>query len=211
MGSVDFAVLSIISLLTARGIWTGFIRQAAFIAALIFGFWAAGRYYTLFSGLLDNFITIPQVSFLVTYSLLFTIVYLLVMLLGFGLKKVMSISLMGGFDRFVGGVFGMGKGVFVSTLLFMLVAGTLSNSSAFLQRSFFYPFLENSSRLVRSFIMDRDLRDRFQANEPAIPAIEEGVAAVYAAGKEKIPSGQELALDELRYQLAREAGSKPSK
>ncbi|MBU0479661.1 MAG: CvpA family protein [Proteobacteria bacterium] len=211
MGSIDIAVISIISLLTVRGIWTGFIRQAAFIVALIFGFWAAGRYYHLFSGLLDNFITIPQVSFLVTYSLIFAVVYLLVMLLGLGLKKVVTISMLGGFDRFIGGLFGIGKGVFITTLLFMLVAGTFANSASFLKRSYFYPFLEDSSKLVRSFIMDRSLRDRFQPSEPAIPAIEEGVANLYAANSRRITTDQERALDAIRYQLAREVGGAPSR
>ena len=124
---------------------------------------------------------------------------------GSGLKKVMTVSLLGGVDRFVGGIFGMGKGVFISTLLFMLVAGTLSNSTSFLQRSFFYPFLENSSRLVRSFIEDRELRSRFQPSEPAIPVFEEDPPP----GKNEVVSDQKLALDELRYQLAREVGDRP--
>ena len=148
MTSVDTIFLIIILSLTARGIWTGFVRQIAFIAALILGFAAAGRFYEYFADLVLPFITIPQLAFFVTYILLFVVVYFLVMLAGTALKKVMNISLLNGFDRTMGGAFGLGKGVFVASLIFVILAGSLSNSGPFLRKSSSYPFFK-SRRIVQ--------------------------------------------------------------
>jgi membrane protein required for colicin V production len=210
---MDFAVILIISLLTVRGLWTGFVRQAAFIAALVLAFLVAGTFSRQLALLCKTFTSSPQFGFLLAYGLLFVVVYLAVMLLGFGLKKVLKISLLGGFDRLLGGLFGFGKGVFFATLLFMTLAAFLSNSAPFLHRSHFYPFLDNTSKVVVSFIADRDLRSRFRPREPAIsPLFDQANRPAGPVKRETtITADQRRALDDLRYQLAREYGEHPTK
>jgi len=209
MVSIDLAVVLIISSLAARGVWTGFVRQVAFIAALILAFVVAGRFYPYFAIIFRPLVSTPQLNFLLTYSLLFVLVYLGVMLAGLGMKKVMKVSMLGGFDRLMGGIFGMGKGVFIATLLFMIIAGTLSNSATFLRKSYFYPFFDNSSRMVTSFISDRDLRSRFSPSEPAISALYDEELGLPGYRRREITEDQRRALDEIRYQLAREVGDRP--
>lgn len=210
---MDLAVILIISLLTARGIWTGFVRQAAFIAALVLAFLAASGFSRQLAVLFKPFAASPQVSFLLIYGLLFVAVYLAVMLTGVGLKKVLTVSLLGGFDRFLGGLFGFGKGVFFATLLFMTLAASLSNSAPFLRRSYLYPFLDNSSRVVVSFIADRELQQRFRPREPAISSLfdRENWRPSGKKQERSLSADQRRALDELRYQLAREHGDNPRK
>ena len=210
MSSIDSAIILIISLLTARGVWTGFVRQVSFIAALILAFMVAGRYYGHYSGFLGQFISTPQLAFMLTYMLLFVMVYLGVVFSGLGLKKVMKVSMLGGFDRFMGGIFGMGKGMFITILAFMVLAGVLSNSATFLSRSYFYPFLNNASQMVRSFIRDPDLRSSFKPKEPAISVFDED-ADLVAPRHRTVSSKHQRALDDLRYQLAKEAGERPSR
>ena len=209
MSSIDSAIILIISLLTARGVWTGFVRQLSFIVALVLGFIVAGRFYLVFSGFLGGFITTPQLAFLLTYLILFILVYLAVIFSGLGLKKFMKVSMLGGFDRFMGGMFGLGKGLFIIILMFMVLAGLLSNSATFLRKSYFYPFLNGGSLVVMSFINDPDLRASFKPKELAIPSIfaEDSRLAV-ASGRTLSPKNQR-ALDELRYQLAKEVGDRP--
>jgi membrane protein required for colicin V production len=124
----------------ARGLWTGFIRQLTFIAALLLGFLAAGRFHGQSVHLLESIIANRQLNFLITYVLLFVIVYLLVMLLGKGLKKVMSITFLGWFDRLLGGLFGILKAVFITSLIFMVVNAFLSGTNNGLKNSLSYPF-----------------------------------------------------------------------
>ncbi len=168
MTSFDAVVIIILAIFLARGIWTGFIRQIAFIAGLLLGFGAAGRFYEQFSGLVSPIIENPQIGFLVTYCILFILVYVLVMTAGVLLKKVMQITFLGWFDHLLGGVFGLGKAVFISTLLFMILAGFMSNSEAFRGKSFFFPFFSNSSRYILNFVKDTELRSGFLPKRPAI-------------------------------------------
>lgn len=206
MSSIDSAIILIISLLTARGVWTGFVRQLSFIAALILAFIVAGRFYLYFSGFLGSFITTPQLAFLLTYIVLFCMVYLAVIFSGLGLKNFLKVSMLGGFDRFMGGIFGMGKGMFILILMFMVLAGLLSNSATFLKKSYFYPFLNGGSQLVTSFINDPDLRASFKPKEPAIPSI---FAEKSVLSRRSLNPEHQQALDDLRYQLAKEVGDRP--
>lgn len=207
MSSIDSAIILIISLLTARGVWTGFVRQVSFIAALVLAFMVAGRYYGHFSGFLGHFISTPQLAFMLTYMLLFIMVYLGVVFSGLGMKKVMKVSMLGGFDRFMGGIFGMGKGMFITILVFMVLAGILSNSATFLSKSYFYPFLNNASQMVMSFIRDPDLRSSFKPKEPAISVLDAETDLV--ASRRSISPKHQRALEDLRYQLAKEVGDRP--
>ena len=123
MTAIDFGVIAIILIFLVRGIWIGFIRQLASLAALILGYLFAGRYYEQISPRLSSVISSPQLSFLVTYALLFLAVFVGVLALGYVLKKVMSLSLLGWFDRFMGGIFGLVKAGVVVTVLFMAMSG----------------------------------------------------------------------------------------
>lgn len=209
MSSIDSAIILIISLLTARGVWTGFVRQLSFIVALVMAFIVAGRFYFYFSGFLGGFITTPQLAFLVTYLLLFCLVYLAVIFSGLGLKKFMKVSMLGGFDRLMGGMFGMGKGMFILILIFMVLAGLLSNSATFLRKSYFYPVLNGGSLVVMSFINDPDLRSRFKPREPAIPSIFAENSSLSIAPPRPVNPKYQRALDDIRYQLAKEVGDRP--
>jgi membrane protein required for colicin V production len=190
-------------------VWTGFVRQLSFIIALLLAFIVAGRFYLSFSGVLGGFITTPQLAFLLTYLILFGLVYLAVIFSGNGLKKFMKVSMLGGFDRFMGGMFGMGKGMFILILMFMVLAGLMSNSATFLRKSYFYPFLNGGSLVVMSFINDPALRSSFKPKEPAIPSI---FAEKSSRSISQVRAGNpkyQRALDDIRYQLAKEVGDRP--
>lgn len=171
MTIIDSIIIIIFMAFLARGIWVGLVRQLAFIVALLLGFWVAGQYYEAASPILSNFISSPQISFIVTYSLLLVTVYFLVMLLGLGLKKVMQVTFLGWFDRLMGGLFGAGKGVIVISMVFMVIGAFLSDSNKFFKDSFFYPYLSQSSKIMLQLIKDEDLRSGFIPREPAIPNI----------------------------------------
>ncbi len=57
MNSLDFGVIAIILLFLVRGVWVGFVRQLASLAALILGYLFAGRYYEQISPRLASVIS----------------------------------------------------------------------------------------------------------------------------------------------------------
>ena len=166
--SFDIAVLAISGLLIGHGIWVGCIKQLASILALIVGFVAAGRLCEDFYQAILPFISSPNIAFLVSYLTLFVVIYLLIILLGMGLKKVVDIVLLGWFDRAMGGLIGAAKALFVAVLVFMALSSILSGSNNFLRKSFFYPYLSFSSEYLLRLIRDADIRANFMPKEPAI-------------------------------------------
>jgi membrane protein required for colicin V production len=167
MTALDIGVIVVIALFLFRGVWIGFVRQIAFILALFFGYVAAGTYYPEFSQQLTAIQT-PQLRFVVTYGLLFFTTYVVIMVLGLGLKKVVQISFLGWFDRLLGGVFGLGKAVFIATMVFMALTGIFSNNTPFIEKAFFTPYLMISSQMVTSIIRDGDLQAQMLPKKPAI-------------------------------------------
>ena len=167
MTALDIGVIVIAVFFLARGLWTGFIRQLAFLLALFLGYGAAGAYYPTLSQHL-TLIANPQLRFVVTYGLLFFATYVVIMVLGLGLKKVMQISFLGWFDRLLGGCFGLVKAVFIATLAFMALTGIFSNSSVFIEKAFFSKYLTISSQWATSIIKDKELQADLLPKKPAI-------------------------------------------
>ena len=211
MSAFDTIILIIFILFVARGVWTGFICQISFLSALILGFLAAGRLYPQLAVYLDPYIAVPELKFFVTYTVLFLLVYLTVMAIGMSLKKIMSISLLGGFDRTMGGLFGFTKAFCLTCLIFIILSGVLSSSNPMLRQAFLYPYLETSTRVILQRVGDDRLRDRFLPKKPAITSFylfEEQMARLDPLPEGKIK--EELTLDELRHRLAEEHEKKYS-
>ncbi|OIP50973.1 MAG: hypothetical protein COZ12_09330 [Deltaproteobacteria bacterium CG_4_10_14_3_um_filter_60_8] len=169
---LDVALILLALLLVIRGAWVGFVRQIAFLAGLVLGFLAAGRYFEPFSRFVLPFIHTPRFAFLVTYVLLFAATYIATMLLGLGLKRVVQIAFLSWFDRCLGALFGLGKACLLVILLFIAVTAVLSSTPAFLQHSFFFPGVEKSATIILPLIQDPGLRQRLLPKQPAIPTSE---------------------------------------
>jgi membrane protein required for colicin V production len=166
--SFDIGVLTISALLIGRGIWIGFIKQLASIVALLAGFVTAGRLHEDFYQAILPFVSNTSIAFIISYLFLFVAIYLGVILLGLGLKKVIDIALLGWFDQVLGGLIGAAKAIFIASLIFMILTNILSGSNNFLKRSACYPYLAISSEYILKLIRDADLRSSFAPKEPAI-------------------------------------------
>lgn len=167
MNALDIGVIAVSAIFLVRGVWIGFVRQIAFLLALFLGYLAAGTYYPSWSHYLSQ-VGNPQLRFVMTYALLFFGTYVLIMVLGVGLKKVMHVTFLGWFDRLMGAVFGVAKAVFISTMVFMALAGIFSSSSEFIQKSFFAQYLTTSAQWMTSIIRDKDLQQELLPKQPAI-------------------------------------------
>ncbi|MGB5883848.1 MAG: CvpA family protein [Desulfobulbales bacterium] len=164
----DVLVLVIFLAFLARGIWIGFIRQISSLLAMVGGFLLAGYFDNEFYRFILPYFNDSHTAFLITYILLFIAFFFLIKLVGLGLTKVMDITLSTWFDRAVGGLFGIIKGIFITSLIFVVITSYLSGSNKYLNKSITYPFLKQSSKVILTFIRDHDLRSYFIPKEPAI-------------------------------------------
>jgi membrane protein required for colicin V production len=124
MNVLDYIILALLILFVIQGVRKGFIISLATFIALGLGIWVAVH----FSNYLDKILTdtfhpsgtwLPILSFTIT----FLAVVILVLLVAKGVEKLVSLVGMGLLNRIAGGIFGLAKGIlFVSVLLFILVS-----------------------------------------------------------------------------------------
>lgn len=166
--SFDVIVALIFLFFLIRGIWIGFVRQLAAFLALVGSYLIAGRYTSQAMPYVDDFIANPKTVFYVSFVLLFLVGAMVFILLGKLMRKLMEVTLLGWFDRLLGLLLGALKGLVVASLLFMILASTLSASNDLLKKSLSAPFLEQGALLLQQAINDPTLRRLFTPKEPAI-------------------------------------------
>ena len=168
--SFDVIVALIFLVFIIRGVWIGFMRQFTTFLALVGSYWLAGRYSGQVMPYVQQFVENPKVVFLASFAVLFLFSALVFILAGKVLHRVMEISLLGWFDRFLGLLLGGVKGALVAVLLFMILASSLSASNELLKKSLSSPYLSKGAEMVRKIIHDPEIRKQFIPREPAIKA-----------------------------------------
>ena len=146
------------------------MRQLAAFLALVGSYWLAGRYSRELMPYVGKFIENPKLVFLVSFALLFLLSALLFILGGKVLHRVMEISLLGWFDRFLGFLLGAVKGAVLASLLYMFLASSLSASNDLLKKSISSRYLARGADILHQLISDPQLREYFLPREPAIPS-----------------------------------------
>ncbi len=168
--SFDSIIALLFLIFIARGIWIGFMRQLAAFLALVGSYWLAGRYSGELIPYVKQFVENPKLVFLASFALLFLVSAILFILAGKVLRRVMEITLLGWFDRFLGLLLGGVKAGVLSVLLYMFLSSMLSSSNTLLSKSLSAPYLKQGADVVRRIIQDRQLREEFVPKEPAIKA-----------------------------------------
>jgi membrane protein required for colicin V production len=164
----DFLVAFLFLFFFLRGAWIGFIRQLAAFFALVGGYYLAGQYADRILPWTEKFVDNPKVTFLVSFAILFLAAALVFTLIGKVLHRFLQITLLGWLDRLSGLALGGVKAAVVASLLYMLLASSLSTTNDILRKSYSSPYLKQGSELLRSFIDDPRLRKYFVQKEPAI-------------------------------------------
>jgi len=144
----DFVIITLLLLFTLRGLWIGFLRQITTLVALLVGYVIAGQYhdklFPFLRGLTDN----PHAVFWMSYVILFGVTYILTMLIGKGLARVIELTVAGWFDKLLGGVLGTAKACIVVVLLNMVLSGILAPENDMLRKCQLCPLCESGNRIL---------------------------------------------------------------
>ena len=178
----DYAVALLFLFFMARGVWIGCMRQLAAFFALVGSYYLAGQYADQFIPFAERFVTNPKLTFLLSFAGIFLLAALVFSLIGKLLHRFMQISLLGWFDRLLGLVLGGVKAAVVASLLYMVLASSLSSTNELLRKSVSSPYLKVGAGLLQSLINDPRLRKYFLEKEPAI--LNELLPARPLSGKE---------------------------
>ncbi len=164
----DFVIIGIVVLFTFRGLWVGFLRQITTLVALLVGYFIAGQYHDKLFPFLREVTDNPHAVFWTSYVILFVLTYVVTMLLGKGLAKVVELTIAGWFDKLLGGALGVVKAGVLIVLLNMVLSGILAPENTMLRDCYLAPYLEQGTKLFRSVIKDDTIRKAFVQQMPAI-------------------------------------------
>ena len=165
---LDLIVAIIFLYFVLRGAWTGLMRQLAALLALAGSYVVAAQYTAELIPYTERFVDNPKLTFILTFVVLFLLAAVAFTLIGKVLHRVMQITLLGWFDRLLGLALGALKALVLASLLYMVLASSLSTTNDLLRRSWSAPMLKQGAAVLQALINDPRLRQYFQHKEPAI-------------------------------------------
>ncbi len=157
---LDIAVGLLFVVIIIRGLFTGFSRAVSGLLGALAGFWVAANYYQYLAQRLSFLIKTDMWRGLVSFFLLFLVVYLAFAIAGIlfrGLFQVLHLSLV---DRILGAAFGFLKALAISAVILFILTLTLPANSPLLKRSYLYPKISAMTRVMTDFVPE-NLKARF--------------------------------------------------
>ena len=123
MNGIDIAILVILCGFLLKGLLRGLLKEVCSLAGLFVGAFLAFRYHGPLADALLKTIDLPaQIAVAITFTVLFLAAMIFFLVLGFLLSRFVKLLFLGGFNRLIGGMFGLCQGA----LLLAVVVFALS-------------------------------------------------------------------------------------
>ena len=125
MSGLDYAVIGVLVLSTAWGVWRGLVREVISLAGWVLAFLAANLFAAPLAAALPQSISQPDVRVIVAFVAIFIVTLTLATLAAMLLSRALKAAGLAGLDRTLGGLFGVARALLIA-LAFALVAGLTS-------------------------------------------------------------------------------------
>jgi membrane protein required for colicin V production len=119
MPIIDILIAVAIAVSVIVGIVRGFVKEAISIAALLVAIWAALYLGPRVGNISDSWLTSEGAQMWFGRVLVFAVVLSIGGLVGWGVSKIVRMSVLSSMDRFFGSVFGAARGVLLVALAVM--------------------------------------------------------------------------------------------
>lgn len=161
MNPFDMAIVAIFGYCLLVGIFRGFIKEAASIIGLVGGLYAGWAGHPVLVPFFSGFMDTPEYQAIASFVVIFAGVFLLASILGYLLRLLVKVVLLGAVDRFFGAVLGSAKALVVVSLVFVVLMTFLpAGGKRVLAESRLAPVVNSaSSALVR--LMPEEKRRNF--------------------------------------------------
>ena len=116
MPIIDILIAVAIAVSMVVGIVRGFIKEAISIASLLFAIWAALYLGPEIGRVSDSWLSSEELQVWFGRILVFAVVLALGGLLGWGISKLVRLSILSGMDRLAGSVFGAARGILLAAV-----------------------------------------------------------------------------------------------
>jgi membrane protein required for colicin V production len=149
MPIIDIVIIVAVAISVIIGIVRGFVKEAISIAALLVAIWAALYFGPSVGQVSESWIASQELQVWFGRILVFAVILSIGGLLGWGISKLVRLSILSGMDRLAGAVFGAARGVLLAALL--VLAGEFAGFSndEWWDRSLLIPYLEQVAEWIK--------------------------------------------------------------
>jgi membrane protein required for colicin V production len=142
MPVIDIIIVIAIIVSVVVGMVRGFVKEAISIAALLLAIWAAIYFGPVVGMAMAEWLDSEELQMWFGRIFLFAVILSLGGLLGWGLSKLVRLSILSGMDRFLGALFGFGRGFLLIAVAIILGQYAGFANDPWWQESMLIPHLE---------------------------------------------------------------------
>lgn len=163
MNILDILILLLAGLLVFNGVRKGLIISLATMIALILGIWAALHFSSYMGRFLENQFH-PSGNWLnvLSFSLTFLVVIVIVLILAKGLEKLVNLTGMGLFNHLAGGILGLVKALILASVLIYIIQLADRKqkliTSSMKEKSFSYHYVEKVFPALMQVFGEKELK-----------------------------------------------------
>jgi membrane protein required for colicin V production len=153
------ALIVVASIVTAM--MKGFVQELVSLASVLIGLVVAAIGYTQAATWFDDLTKSHEIALGLGFLVLFVATLILGALIGMLARRLIKTAGIQWFDRFLGGIFGLLRGVLICAILLMGMMAFAIKSAA-VQQSVLAPYVTTGTRVI-AFVMPANLRNQFHA------------------------------------------------
>jgi membrane protein required for colicin V production len=184
---LDWVLVIIVVLSVLTAIRKGFVAELISLASAIAALILAALNYERLAPLLEGFTRSHGVALGVSFILIFFVVMLTGALIAVIAGKLIRKVELQWFDRFLGGVFGLARGLLVDCVL-LLVMMTFAIQQGAMENSVLTPYFTTGSRVI-AVVMPGNMRNGFRAGfeafKKALTEADRKAMQAHSAGEAK--------------------------
>jgi len=158
---LDWVLATIVLVSVVTAIWKGFVAELISLASAIAALIIAALYYARLAPLLQRFTDSLAVARAASFIVLFAAVLVMGALVSVVARKLIRKVELQWFDRFLGGIFGLLRGLLVDCILLLAMMAFAIQQRA-VERSALAPYVTAGSRAL-ALVMPRDMKRGFRA------------------------------------------------
>ena len=159
MSPVDYTIIAILAVSAILGTMRGMLREAIMLVTWGIALGAGWRYPDLLYPYLGGTLSQPPFQLWAARALLFLAIMLLGTLVSVVAAKLVQASIFSAFNRFMGFVFGLLRGMLVIGLLVMLAQFLHLDRDAWWGKSKLLPFGQGMAGIMRSWVGENASRE----------------------------------------------------
>jgi membrane protein required for colicin V production len=167
MNIFDIIVIVILAYCIIRGIFRGLLKELSSIIGVFGGFYAAYTYYAVVARPLSKWISHTGYLNLVSFIIIFCIVFLVISMLGVIINYLLKLAFLGWFDRLAGALFGAAKGILIVSVLLIALTAFLPKDSSFIKDSLLSPHITFVSEKMAK-VVSKNMKFEFMAKIEAL-------------------------------------------